>query len=58
MRAGDLVRWTHPSAPDVGLVLAIRVDAAMILWATESRGMPLSYHPLHSKHLELVTAKE
>ena len=57
MKVGDLVKWTHPHAIDLGLVLEIRDNTwmgvqAIIEWigTPEYNGL----YPVDHEHLEVI----
>ena len=57
MKVGDLVKWTHPHARDVGVVLEIRPDTwmgcqAYVEWASEPRHSGL--YPVDHELLVLI----
>jgi hypothetical protein len=56
VKVGDLVRWTHRSGPDTGIVTEIQHGAGgcMIMWADEN---VVAFHPLTEKHIEIVNEK-
>ena len=59
MRVGDLVRWTKPGSPDVGIVIRVLEDTPYlvhVLWTH-----PYEYsglYPYDTRFLELVDKDE
>ena len=52
MKVGDLVRWTHPSEPDVGIIMGIDHDEVEIMWSKHPG--PWAYHFILDINLEVI----
>ena len=56
MTVGDLVRWTHPDYPAVGIIIDIWRDEAHICWCEDDDTDGL--YPLDHRYLEPVDLNE
>ena len=56
VRVGSLVRWTHPGAESLGVVLSVHNDrfSANIRWVA-SEGYGSGIYPLAHQYLELLS---
>ena len=54
MKVGDLVRWTHPSAEDIGLVVDYSPCGSEVLieWTVEAEAY--GYYPTKHENLEII----
>jgi hypothetical protein len=52
VKVGDLVKWTHSSGPDVGVIMDCDVDGVFIMWSEDPAQE--AYHPIDHDNIEVI----
>ena len=52
MKVGDLVKWTHPSGPDVGIIMDCDTGGVFIMWSEDPAQE--AYHPINLENLKVI----